>query len=316
MRLMKKGMFVALSLAFSSQLAVAQDKLSLALDWFVNPDHAHLVIAQQKGFFKEQGLEIELIEPADPSMPPKLVAAGKADLAVTYQPQLHMQIDEELPLTRISTLVDNPLNSLVVLEDGPIKTITDLKGKKVGFSVGGFEDVLLKVMLQHHGLSMNDVELINVNWSLSPSLIAKKTDAVIGSFRNFELNQMHLENHKGRAFLVEEHGVPVYEELIIVVNNKEREQTDKWQRFNRALKQAIEYIQAQPEQAWEDFKAYKPKELDTDLNRLAWKDTLPYLAKEPAKLDAARYQSFAQFMFDNQLIKKAPPAVESYAIEP
>ena len=316
MRLMKKGMFVALSLAFSSQLAVAQDKLSLALDWFVNPDHAHLVIAQQKGFFKEQGLEIELIEPADPSMPPKLVAAGKADLAVTYQPQLHMQIDEELPLTRISTLVDNPLNSLVVLEDGPIKTITDLKGKKVGFSVGGFEDVLLKVMLQHHGLSMNDVELINVNWSLSPSLIAKKTDAVIGSFRNFELNQMLLENHKGRAFLVEEHGVPVYEELIIVVNNNEREQTDKWQRFNRALKQAIEYIQAQPEQAWEDFKAYKPKDLDTDLNRLAWKDTLPYLAKEPAKLDAARYQSFAQFMFDNQLIKKAPPAVESYAIEP
>ena len=316
MRLMKKGMFVALSLAFSSQLAVAQDKLSLALDWFVNPDHAHLVIAQQKGFFKEQGLEIELIEPADPSMPPKLVAAGKADLAVTYQPQLHMQIDEELPLTRISTLVDNPLNSLVVLEDGPIKTITDLKGKKVGFSVGGFEDVLLKVMLQHHGLSMNDVELINVNWSLSPSLIAKKTDAVLGSFRNFELKQMLLENHKGRAFLVEEHGVPVYEELIIVVNNNEREQTDKWQRFNRALKQAIEYIQAQPEQAWEDFKAYKPKELDTDLNRLAWKDTLPYLAQEPAKLDAARYQSFAQFMFDNQLIKKAPPAVESYAIEP
>ena len=316
MQLMKKGIFVVLSLAFSSQLAVAQDKLSLALDWFVNPDHAHLVIAQQKGFFKEQGLEIELIEPADPSMPPKLVAAGKADLAVTYQPQLHMQIDEELPLTRISTLVDNPLNSLVVLEDGPIKTITDLKGKKVGFSVGGFEDVLLKVMLQHHGLSMNDVELINVNWSLSPSLIAKKTDAVIGSFRNFELNQMLLENHKGRAFLVEEHGVPVYEELIIVVKNNEREQTDKWQRFNRALKQAIEYIQAQPEQAWEDFKAYKPKELDTDLNRLAWKDTLPYLAKEPAKLDAARYQSFAQFMFDNQLIKKAPPAVESYAIEP
>ena len=316
MQLMKKGIFVVLSLAFSSQLAVAQDKLSLALDWFVNPDHAHLVIAQQKGFFKEQGLEIELIEPADPSMPPKLVAAGKADLAVTYQPQLHMQIDEELPLTRISTLVDNPLNSLVVLEDGPIKTITDLKGKKVGFSVGGFEDVLLKVMLQHHGVSMNDVELINVNWSLSPSLIAKKTDAVIGSFRNFELNQMLLENHKGRAFLVEEHGVPVYEELIIVVNNNEREQTDKWQRFNRALKQAIEYIQAQPEQAWEDFKAYKPNELDTALNRLAWKDTLPYLAKEPAKLDAARYQSFAQFMFDNQLIKKAPPAVESYAIEP
>ncbi len=316
MTLIQSSVLLGLGLAFSSQVAMAQDKLSLALDWFVNPDHAHLVIAQQKGFFKEQGLEIDMIEPADPSMPAKLVAAGKADLAVTYQPQLHMQIDEDLPLTRISSLVDNPLNSLVVLEDGPIKEVKDLKGKKIGFSVGGFEDVLLRVMLKHHDLSLEDVELVNVNWSLSPSLISKKTDAVIGSFRNFELNQMLLENHKGRAFLVEEHGVPVYEELIIVVNNKEREQADKWQRFNRALKQAIDYIHEQPEQAWEDFKSYKPKELDTDLNRLAWKDTIPYLAKDPAKFDPVRYQSFAQFMLDNQLIKKTPPAVDTYAIEP
>lgn len=316
MKLLKKTVWLSLSLALASPAALAQDKMSLVLDWFVNPDHAPLVIAQEKGFFKEQGIELELIEPADPSMPPKLVAAGKADLAVTYQPQLHMQIDEDLPLTRISSLVDNPLNSLVVLENSPIKTVADLKGKKVGFSVGGFEDVLLGAMLNHHGLSLSDVELINVNWSLSPSLIAKKTDAVIGAFRNFELNQMILENQPGRAFYVEEHGVPVYEELIIVVNNKEREAKDKWQRFNRALQQAVDYIHAQPEQAWEEFKAYKPKELDTELNRMAWKDTLPYLAKNPAKLERARYENFAQFMFDKQLLKKAPPAVDSYAIEP
>ena len=316
MKLLKKTVWLSLSLALASPAALAQDKMSLVLDWFVNPDHAPLVIAQEKGFFKEQGIELELIEPADPSMPPKLVAAGKADLAVTYQPQLHMQIDEDLPLTRISSLVDNPLNSLVVLENSPIKTVADLKGKKVGFSVGGFEDVLLGAMLNHHGLSLSDVELINVNWSLSPSLIAKKTDAVIGAFRNFELNQMILENQPGRAFYVEEHGVPAYEELIIVVNNKEREAKDKWQRFNRALQQAVDYIHAQPEQAWEEFKAYKPKELDTELNRMAWKDTLPYLAKNPAKLERARYENFAQFMFDKQLLKKAPPAVDSYAIEP
>ena len=316
MKLLKKTVWLSLSLALASPAALAQDKMSLVLDWFVNPDHAPLVIAQEKGFFKEQGIELELIEPADPSMPPKLVAAGKADLAVTYQPQLHMQIDEDLPLTRISSLVDNPLNSLVVIENSPIKTVADLKGKKVGFSVGGFEDVLLGAMLNHHGLSLSDVELINVNWSLSPSLIAKKTDAVIGAFRNFELNQMILENQPGRAFYVEEHGVPVYEELIIVVNNKEREAKDKWQRFNRALQQAVDYIHAQPEQAWEEFKAYKPKELDTELNRMAWKDTLPYLAKNPAKLERARYENFAQFMFDKQLLKKAPPAVDSYAIEP
>lgn len=312
--MLKKTLLTTVLLA-TSTTAFAEDKVKLLLDWFVNPDHAPLIIAEQKGFFKDAGLNVEMIEPADPSTPPKLVAAGQADMAVTYQPQLHMQIDEGLPLTRVGTLVGNPLNSLVVLADSDIKEIKDLKGKKVGFSVGGFEDVILGAMLQHHGLNTKDVEMVNVNWSLSPSLIAKKTDAVIGAFRNFELNQMDIEKHPGRAFLVEEHGVPVYEELILVVNNKDREQKDKWKRFNQALTKAVEYIQAEPDASWQAFVSYKPKELDTELNRRAWKDTLPYLAKDTAKLDITRYENFAKFMLDKGLIKKAP-AVEIYAIEP
>ena len=117
-----------------------------------------------------------MIEPADPNDPPKLVAAGKLDLAISYQPQLHIQVDQGLPLVRVGTLVSVPLNSLVVLKDGPIKSIADLKGKKVGFSVGGFEEALLSGMLQKNNLKMSDVQLININFSLSPSLIAKKVD--------------------------------------------------------------------------------------------------------------------------------------------
>ena len=85
----------ALSLVMSTQ-AFAEDKITLLLDWFINPDHAPIIIAEKKGYFKEQDLKVDIQEPADPSMPPKLVAAGKADMAVTYQPQLHMQIDEGL----------------------------------------------------------------------------------------------------------------------------------------------------------------------------------------------------------------------------
>ena len=150
-------------------------------------------MAKEKGYFAAQNLDVEMVEPADPSLPPKLVAAGKADLAVSYQPQLHVQIDQGLPLIRIGTLVSTPLNSLVVLRDGPIKAIPDLKGKKVGFSVGGFEDALLAQMLKPHGLTLKDITLINVNFSLSPSILSGKVDAVIGAFRNFELNQMDIE---------------------------------------------------------------------------------------------------------------------------
>ena len=96
----------------------------MLLDWFVNPDHAPLIVAREKGYFAANGLEVDLIAPADPNDPPKLVAAGKADIAVSYQPQLHVQVDQGLLLKRIGTLVATPLNSLVVVADGPITQIT------------------------------------------------------------------------------------------------------------------------------------------------------------------------------------------------
>lgn len=307
-------MTAAASLVMSSQ-AFAEDKITLVLDWFVNPDHAPIIIAEKKGYFKEQELSVDIQEPADPSMPPKLVAAGKADMAVTYQPQLHMQIDEGLPLTRVSTLVATPLNTLVTLKSSNITSVAELKGKKIGFSVGGFEDVLLRVMLKTHGLTFDDVELVNVNWSLSPSLITGKVDAVIGSYRNFELNQLDIENHPGHAFYVEEEGVPSYEELIIVVNNKDRD-NDKYRRFNIAMKQAVQYLVNHPDEAWTMFKDYKPAELDDELNRRAWKDTLPRFALRPGAVNHRGYESFANFMHEQGLIKQVPTAVEDYAIEP
>ena len=149
--------------------SLAAEKMTVILDWFVNPDHAPLIVAKEKGFFAEAGLEVTLIAPADPNDPPKLVAAGQADLAVSYQPQLHIQVAEGLPLVRIGTLVATPLNALVVLADGPVRTIADLKGRKIGFSIGGFEDALLAAMLTRHGLRLTDITLVNVNFSLSPS---------------------------------------------------------------------------------------------------------------------------------------------------
>ena len=133
------GALLGLAILFaSSATAAAADKLTVLLDWFVNPDHGPLIVAEQLGYFRAAGLDVEMIAPADPNDPPKLVAAGKADVAVSYQPQLHMQVAQGLPLVRIGTLVATPLNSLVVLRDGPIKKIADLKGRKIGFSVGGF----------------------------------------------------------------------------------------------------------------------------------------------------------------------------------
>ncbi len=288
------------------------EPLTLLLDWFINPDHGPIIVALEKGYFAEAGLEVTLIEPADPNDPPKLVAAGKAELAVSYQPQLHMQAAAGLPLVRVGTLVATPLSTLLVLDVGPVKSIADLKGRTVGFSVGGFEDAVLAAMLARHGLTLDDVTLVNVNFSLSPSLLSGQVDAVIGAYRNFELNQLAIEGYKGRAFFVEEEGVPPYDELILIANSGNLDDP-RLVKVLRAIERGVQYLVNHPQEAWALFAGHK-KGLDDELNRRAWRDTLPRFALRPAALDRGRYARFAEFLIAQGVIETTP-AVESYAVE-
>ena len=232
---------ILLFLLLTANNLAAKDKMTLLLDWFINPDHGPIIIAKEKGYFSDQNLEIEIIAPADPSAPPKLVAAGQADLAVSYQPQLHLQLTQGLPLIRVGTLVATPLNCLLVLENGPINTPQSLSGKKIGFSVAGVEEILLSAILEKYGVKLEDVELVNVNFSLSPSLMSGQVDAVIGAFRNFELNQMKIENVPGKCFFLEEEGVPPYDELIYVANSKNIDR-EKIRKFLKATELSLIHI--------------------------------------------------------------------------
>ena len=299
-------------LSLAASPLMADDKMTVLLDWFINPDHGPIIVAQEKGYFSEQDLEVELIAPADPSDPPKLVAAGHADLAISYQPQLHLQIHEGLPLERVGTLVATPLNCLLALADGPIKTPADLAGKKVGFSVGGVEEAVLGSILRHHGLSLDDIELINVNWSLSPSLMSGQVDAVIGAYRNFELNQMEIEGVEGKCFFVEEEGLPSYDELIYVANPVTMDK-DMIARFLAATEKATQYIVNHPQDSWEIFSGTSA-ELQDELNAKAWVDTVPRFALRPTAMDQGRYAAFEAFLYEAGLIPSQNP-VSKIAID-
>ena len=288
------------------------EKISVVLDWFVNPDHGPLFIALEKGFFNRQGLDVSFHVPSNPNDPPKLVAAKNADIAVSYQPQHYLHVDQGLPLVRVATLIATPLNTLVVLADSDIKNLAQLNGKTVGYSIGGFETVILNVMLESQGLSLDAVKLVNVNFSLSPSLFSKSTDAVIGAFRNFELNQMNIEGRPGCAFYVEEYGIPSYDELILVTHRDYVKDT-KLRKFIDALEEGVQFLVNHPDESWKLFIRGR-KDLDNQLNRLAWRDTLPRFALRPGALDRARYQRFAKFLKKQGLIKKIPQ-LDLYAVE-
>lgn len=279
--------------------------LKLLLDWYINPNHAPILVAEKSGAFAKRGLAVEIVEPADPNDPPKLVAAGQADVAITYQPQLTMQIDQGLPLARIGVLIDTPLNMLLALGDGPVKAIADLKGRKVGFSVGGFEDALLRTMLGTAGLTTADVELVNVNFTLAQSLMSGAADAVIGAYRNYELNILAIAGKTAQPFFVEDFGVPPYDELIFVAQ-REKAAGPQMAAFLEAVQEGVALTVNKPDTAWSMFIDGRAQ-LDDELNKRAFRDTLTRFAHVTGAADTSRYTTFAKYLEGMRLIGKARP---------
>lgn len=310
---MKKILSLLMVLIASSSFAASTTpaKLTVILDWFPNPDHAPLVIAQEKGFFKQQGLDVKLIGPADPNDPPKLVAAGKADVGITYEPQFMEQVDQGLPLIRIGTLIDKPLNCLVVLKNGNIKSLADLKGKRIGSSNGGLTSIMINNLLKNQGLSQQDVKLVNVRYNLTQALLSHKVDAVTGMNRNFEVPQLEAQHKHVLTFFPEEHGIPNYSELIFI-SNKAIVNDPRLPKFLAAIKEAVLYLDEHPQEGWQVFAKRYP-ESNNKVNQQAWFATLPYFAEEPTEFDNQEWKTFAQFMEKNKLIKKARP-VSDYAV--
>jgi putative hydroxymethylpyrimidine transport system substrate-binding protein len=306
---------LALPLLALPALARAQqrEQLTLLLDWFINPDHAPIIVAQERGDFARAGLDVRIVAPADPNDPPRLIAAKRGDIGVFYQMNLHLAVDQGLPLMRVGTLVATPLATLTVLRDGPIRTLADLRGKRIGYSVAGFEEVVVGTMLDSVGLRLTDVRLINVNFALSSALMSGQVDAIVGGYRNFELHQLDIEGRPGRAFFPEQHGLPLYDELVYIAH-RDRARDPLLRKFLDATEAATHFIVNNPEEAWRMFIAGPRRELDNTLNQRAWTSTINRFSLAPAALDRNRYDRMARHLAERRLIR-AVPALDSYAVE-
>lgn len=310
--MLRKFGFALLLLLCAIPMARADDKLTVLLDWFVNPDHAPLFVSQYIGAYKKEGLDVTFIAPADPSTPPREVAAGQGDLALSYQPQLYMLVDQGLPIVRVGTLIDKPLNVLTALAGNGIKTMKDFKGRRIGYSVSGVEDALVGTMLGHVGLSLSDVTMVNVNFALVTALLSHQVDGVIGTYRNFEDNEVAEKGATPVIFSPQDYGVPVDDELIVLAN-RNRLGDPRIARFLAAVQMGTAYLAAHPDSMWAEFAAQHP-DLNNTLNKTAWFQTIPYFAVDPFRLDEARYRNYEAFMASHHLIAKSLP-LSAYAVQ-
>jgi putative hydroxymethylpyrimidine transport system substrate-binding protein len=284
--------------------AHAADSLTVILDWLPNPDEAPLFIAAHEGFFARHNLDVRLIAPSDASTPPMMAASGHADIAITYQPQLYLLAAHGVPLVRFATLIDTPLDSIIALTGGPIKTLADLKGRSLGFAVPGVEEVLAQAMIGSAGVAPPEVRLVNVNFQIVSSLMTRRVDATISAYRNKEIYELRAHGLDAVSFFPEEHGVPAYDELIFVTR-RAMAADPRLGRFVAALQESTAWLLDHPDQGFADFAADYPAQA-SPLVHTQWNATLCRFDKSPGLLDTARYRIFGAFLAAKKLIPAAP----------
>ena len=303
----QRFLFIALlilGLLPTSALA-APLKLTLMLDWFINPNHGPIIVAKEQGWFKQAGLDLTILQPSDPNLPSRLVATNQINMAVSYPSTLLTSVTHGLPLMQSGTLIGSPLNSLIVLNSNHIDRISQLKGKTIGVAVSSSGNAALKTILNSGGVKLDQVTLVNVGWSLTSALAMHRVDAIWSGLRNYEYVQLQQMGVKVHAFYPEEHQVPPYSAMIFVVN-KNHLNLPAIHIFNQVIAKASQYILNHPQQAWLDFMAYSPKTLNTPLNKASWFDTVGRFSQHPAAMDPTRYQTYAQFLHRTGIISYVP----------
>jgi putative hydroxymethylpyrimidine transport system substrate-binding protein len=285
--------------------AAADDKLTVVLDWLLNANHAALFAGQHTGAFARAGLHVTLVAPSDPDSPARLVAARQADLAVSYGTQINMLDDAGLPMLRIATLIDRPLNTIMALSGRGIATLRDLRGKTIGISVGGVEEAIVDAMLQSAGVTPSEVTVVKVNYNMVTALLTHRLDAAIGAFRNAEVVQVRQMGFQPVVFLPENAGVPAYDELILVAR-RDRAHDPRIARFVRALQDATQGLLAAPQPMYQAFIAAHPEQA-TAFGQASWAATMPAIATDPNRLDGPRYMDFQKFALAHGIIRTTLP---------
>ena len=289
-------LFIVLNVA-----TVHAKPMTVMLDWYLNPNHAPLLVGESLGFFKQHQLAIHMIVPADPMDPAKLVASGQVDLALTYPATFLLSLDQQLKVQRIGALIDQPLTCLLTKANGPIHDLKDLKHQTIAYTGGRAERAMLETVLQKNKLTLRDVTLINVHYNLLQALMSNKVTAAMGTFCNFEPLAMQNYGITPRSFNLVNYGVPSHEALIIISHLPSS--NERLVRFVLALKDAVDYLKKHPERAWQAVIKNHP-EFNTTLNHQAWLYTLPYFADDPSAFNPEHYARYATFLKEHNVISK------------
>lgn len=282
---------------------------TLTLDFYPNPDHAGVYMAERLGYFEEAGLEVSIQTPSDPAAPIKQVAAGQTDLAISYEPEVVLAAEQGLDVLAVGALVDRPLTSMIWLKDSKIGGIADLRGRTIATAGIPYQDAYLETILARAGLTPSDVKTVNVGYGLLPALVGGRADAMLGGFRNVEGVDLRLRGKAPVVTPVDQLGVPTYAELVLVANREAlADHPEAIRVFLAALARGTAAAVERPSEATKALLDANP-DLDPELTKAEVEATLPLLSRD-GSLDPAAWNRFVEWMRENGQISGAPAASE------
>ena len=297
----------------SEDVTGKSQQFTLTLDFYPNPDHAGIYMAQKLGYFEEAGLDVSIQTPSDPSAPIKQVAAGRSDLAISYEPEVLLAREQGLDVLAVAAIVNRPLTSMIWLKKSGIKGVADLRGETIATAGIPYQDAYLKTILARANLTPPDVKAVNVGFGLLPAILGGRAQAMLGGFSNVEGVDLRLRGKDPVVTPVDKLGVPTYDELVLVAQRKRLEEDPQAIRlFIAALARGTTAAAENPKAAEKALLEANP-DLDPKLTRAELAATLPLL--NPARkgrpygyMDPALWGEFTGWMRDNELIGGLPPA--------
>lgn len=289
-------------------------RVDVVLDYFPNADHAGLYAAIESGQFRAVGLDVRPRTPPDPSAPLKLLLAGKADLAISYEPEVLLARDRGARIVSVGALVQAPLTSIMALGSAGIRTPADLRGKTVGTAGIPYQTAYLDTILRRAGVPPASVKRVDVGFNLVPAMLSRRVDATLGAFWNYEGVQLARQGKRPSIIRMEKVGVPAYNELVVVARRDDLGSANAriLRRFLAALGRGYAIARDDPARATDALVEANP-DLDRSL-QLASVDALrPVLF--PARRDKpfgwqdrAAWDAYGRWMLANRLLKTPPDA--------
>lgn len=281
--------------------------LTLLLDWFPNADHVGIYEAQARGYFSQAGLDVHIQVPGNVADPLQLVAAGKADVAVSYEPQVLLARNQNLPVVSIGAIVQQPLTSIISIGKHPIRNAAELKGKTVGDAGISYQHSYLETILAHAHVPASSVKEVNVGANLVPALVGGQVNAILGGYWNYEAVQLHQLGKKPTVLRMNQVGVPPYDELVLVTKTNLLEQhPDVLRRFVQAVARGYQAARADPTGAAADLVRLNPG-LDQKLQLASVKATLPAFfptgsGRPWGWQDQSQWNAYGRWMLSHHLI--------------